>query len=454
MDFPFDILDHIFSFLISHPECLIACSEASPVFSHMVEKYRYYHVVIHTGETKIEYCLEPSYLTNLLSDKPRIANYVHVLQVEFPLHRWQMAPYLEQIIPILPMFPVLECIVLSAPYFEISWEENLSQDFKKAIEGCLHLPSLKEVHVGCFDFPLSTLDDHANIDCFSFSGTPTISEFADATYPHLTYLSVEDPFFDKSGYPIIFNSWAKQHIAKLQSLKCDYPSDETTLELLASCSDTLNNLDLSLTGSISSECESSLVAYHSDIESFIPVATTYELKKRYLSPDRGTHPRVNLSSLSHLQHLTIRAVIYFSRGDYYNICVTFLPAAMEILNTVSSLQQLTIEINVNISSGYRSPYDFATIDDVDLSPLTGLTPLAENPVSIRHIDLYFNFEDEKFPQTKIVSLLAMYGGLKGLIKRGVLVVHMGTAQTFLDKGASKCVLHMHQRPRSLLDTFT
>jgi len=219
----------------------------------MVEKYLYYHTVIHTGETQVKYRLEPSYLVKLLSDKPRIANYVRVLQVEFPYQ--QVAPYLDQITSILPMLPVLECIMLSSPGRHISWEKDLSQEFRTAVEGCLHLPTLKEVHVDCFDFPLSTLDSHANIDCFSFSGTPKISEFADTAHLQLTSLSVEGPFFDGRDLPTIFNAWAIQHIDKLQSLKCDYSKDETVAELLVGCSETLNTLDLSLTGFITSECE-------------------------------------------------------------------------------------------------------------------------------------------------------------------------------------------------------
>jgi len=452
MDFPFDIFDHIFCFLISDPECLIACSEASPVFSRIAEKYQYYHVVIHTGEAQVECRLEPSCLTKLLSDKPRIANYVRVFQVEFPYQ--QVALYLDQITSILPMFPVLECIVLSTPGRNISWEKDLSRDFRRAVEDCLHLPTLKEVHVECFDFPLSTLGNHANIDCFSFSGTPKVSEFADTAHLQLISLSLEDHFFDERDLPTIFNAWAIQHIDKLQSLKCDYSNDERVLELLVGCSSALNTLDLSLSGFTTSDCEFTtgrIFYIEHCIESTIPVATTYEIKERHARPDRDIPiPRVKLSSLLHLQHLTIRTTIYFYRGDvydYYESCNTFLPAAMEILKTASSLQQLSIEINLDLSSGYRNFYDSATIDDVDFSPLTYL---AESPASIRHIDIYFNFESRKFTHAKIVSLLAKYGGLMELIERGVLVIHMDTAPTFLDKGSKRAV---HRNPRSLLRMF-
>jgi len=260
MEIPFDILDHIFSFLISHPASLVACSEAHHVFSRMAEKYRYYHIITHTGRTYFKYNLEPSHLTKLLSDKPRIANYVRVLQVEleFPFRASQMAPYLEQIATILPMFPVLECIVLPYRGGTVSWKKDLPQSFRKALEVCLHLLTLREVHVsGFLDFPLSTLDNHANIDCFSLRGPPQKSEFADTTYPQLKSLSVKG--FHDQHHHAYFGDWAIQHIAKLQSLKYDYSSDVTIPELLEICSDTLNNLDLNLGDSMGDKCEPSVV---------------------------------------------------------------------------------------------------------------------------------------------------------------------------------------------------
>ena len=78
MNLPFDILDHIFGFLIKHSASLVACSEAHPVFSRMVEKYQYYCLTI-VLESR---CGHLTVLTKLLSDKPRIGNYVRVLRIE------------------------------------------------------------------------------------------------------------------------------------------------------------------------------------------------------------------------------------------------------------------------------------------------------------------------------------------------------------------------------------
>lgn len=156
---------------------------------------------------------------------------------------------------------------------------------------------------------------------------------------------------------------------------------------------------------------------------------------------------INLSSLPHLQHLTIRAAIFFFRGDtcdVYENCITFLPAAVQILKTASSLQQLTVEINVDLSSGFEDTShcgEHATIDDVDLSPLTALTEL---PASFHHIDLHFNF-DWNITHAEIVSLLADFGGLTKLIEQGVLVIHMDNAPTFLDMGSKSTIVYPEGR---------
>jgi hypothetical protein len=250
MEIPLDIVDHTFSFLISDKDSLIRCSEAHPVFSRMVEKYQYYHINLHAhGHIS-------SYFTKLLSDKPRIGAYVHVLQLQ--LYRGLM-PLLEEMVAILPMFPALECIVLSTTLKKISWQEDIPQRFRKALEDCLRLPTLQEVHMCCWDFPLSTLDNHPNIQYLAFSGTTQFSELADTTHPHLKFLSVEN--FYQPDDLTISSIWAEKHTTKLQSLKYDYSSNAPILELLKYCSDTLSNLDLTLTGYKQAGCESEFLIF-------------------------------------------------------------------------------------------------------------------------------------------------------------------------------------------------
>jgi hypothetical protein len=123
-------------------------------------------------------------------------------------------------------------------------------------KGCLRLPSLQEVYIGCSDFPLSTLDNHVNISSFSFSGTSYPSELLDTAYPQLKSLSVENPYGNPDDRTT-FTAWAIRHISKLQSLKHDCPSKFDSLHktLLQGCSDTLNHLDFTLSGL---QCEFSI----------------------------------------------------------------------------------------------------------------------------------------------------------------------------------------------------
>jgi len=244
---PFDVIDHIFSFLKSHPKALLACSKAHPVLSQIVERYRFHHIVIHTGVIDFNYSFRPSGLLRRLAETPWIIKYVAILQIEFNYHQYlgpaQMTPYLEEIASLLPMFPVLECIMLPTRRSGLSWQD-LPQRFRSAVENCFHLLTLQEVHVGDMYFPLSMLDNHANINYLSLSGPPEIEPvYLKTTYPQIKSLAFERFEHRYSG---IFRTWAKQHIVGLQSLKYDLSCHKIILDVLEICSGTLENLYLCL----------------------------------------------------------------------------------------------------------------------------------------------------------------------------------------------------------------
>ena len=254
MEFSFDILDYIFGFLKSDSKSLIACSKAHPVFSPIVERHLYYNVIIPTSpDFEVEvtdhgYCLEPSDLIQLLSKTPQIANHVRILQIAFCEYDPNPeTPSFEQIALILPIFPALECIMLTTDHnIYLSWQDSLPQSLKTAVEDCLRLPTLQEVHIGDLQFPLSLLNNHANINYFSLSDSLQLPDFPDDTYLTLKSLAVED--MDHPNYCTFFSTWAKRRITKLQSLKCDYDhsNEQMILEFLEICSGTLNDLDLRL----------------------------------------------------------------------------------------------------------------------------------------------------------------------------------------------------------------
>lgn len=137
----------------------------------------------------------------------------------------------------------------------------------------------------------------------------------------------------------------------------------------------------------------------------------------YYNSSRIQNAPLSIRLPSHLQNLTIRALIrfYCDDDDPYERCESFLSAAIEILKTAPPLHCITLEVNVDLTDA-----DHAIFDDVDLSPLMSL---ADSPRSFHRIDLHFNF-DWDFTRTKLVSLLANVRGLTELMEEGVLVVHL------------------------------
>ena len=194
--------------------------------------------------------------------------------------------------------------------FRTSWQK-LPENFRTAMGDCLRLLTLQEVHVHNFDFPLSMLDGHANINCFSLYGPPQVADRPNNTYPQLKSLS-----FGYVEHLDFSSTWAKQRIVELQSLACDY-FESMISEFLEICSDTLDDLDLNLE---CGGCESSL--------------RFYDLHNVELNiPDRrkcGEMPSINHFSLPRLQHLTIRANVHEGPRDPQGISrdVSTLPAAV------------------------------------------------------------------------------------------------------------------------------
>ena len=263
-ELPFDVLDRVFSYLKSHPKALFACSEAHPFLSQIVEKYRFHHIIISTGlgVSKFPCTFNPYDLRKELAKTPRIVQYVAILQFEFNYAQHQadsecllasfwekvapkiLAYYLEEIASLLPMFPVLECIMLPTLSYTLKFLWQETQSFRSALENCLHLPTLQEVHIGDMSFPLSMLDNHANINHLALSGPPKIEpEYLETTCPQIKSLTLEGFECDRSQ---AFRTWAKRHIVGLQSLKSDLSCSEIILDVLKICSNTLENLYLCL----------------------------------------------------------------------------------------------------------------------------------------------------------------------------------------------------------------
>jgi hypothetical protein len=247
MHLSLEILDHIFSFLVSHRETLIACSN-DPVLSPIIERHLYYHMVVKVGHGETDHAYESNQLSQLISENPRILYHVRILQLH--VHdfwwwnqNWSFKDFLDEFAPTLLMFPVLECVMLTlsdARSDTWSW----SNAFRTALEDRLKLSTFKEIHLtGSKGFPFSILDHCKNIENLTLSGSFIAEgQYCDQDLPRLKSLSLLTHFISSSLF-----AWVKLHINGLQSLTCGLSSMALLPKILGVCSGTLKNLEVDLT---------------------------------------------------------------------------------------------------------------------------------------------------------------------------------------------------------------
>ena len=86
--FPPEIFSEIFSFLTSEACVLVPCSQAHPIFAKIVELTLYAHVIVHNRDSDADnedehyFKFKLYQFSTLLSDNPRILNYLRSLCVE------------------------------------------------------------------------------------------------------------------------------------------------------------------------------------------------------------------------------------------------------------------------------------------------------------------------------------------------------------------------------------
>ena len=107
MQLSVEVVDHIFSFLVSERETLVACSE-DPVLFPIVERHLYHQITV-----SIPYGtsngFEPGRLIKFVSENPRILNYVRILEsktrILYPPN--SVKKYFDDLAKILLLFPQL-----------------------------------------------------------------------------------------------------------------------------------------------------------------------------------------------------------------------------------------------------------------------------------------------------------------------------------------------------------
>ena len=249
--FPPEIFTEIFSFLTSEARALVACSQAHPSFAQLVEPTLYAQVVIHDRDADDEdehhLRFKPHQLTALLSDNPRILNYLHGLFVD--LTRQCSNEVTEEIIAILGRLK-LERIQLTftatgANIAQGHWG-SLPIAFRTAFVACISTSSMKEIFLdGIYGIPLSTFVDCAGLKRlrFHYYVVPPSNRLRSLKFPHLEALELLDWVMD-SHSPNFFSSDA----CRLRSLT--FTTSNTKVihnflpHVLAVCSTTLLNLSI------------------------------------------------------------------------------------------------------------------------------------------------------------------------------------------------------------------
>src|SRR5258708_6681555 len=135
---PFDVIDHILSFLQWEHAALTSCSEADPLLSRIAERHLYAHITVEeqNAPSSDPYYFDQFQLYKRLHDNPRIANYVRglrvlvnprTLNISIPNKSTNQKPTIHLI---LPMLPLLERIALACPSGYITWS-HLPEEFQQ-----------------------------------------------------------------------------------------------------------------------------------------------------------------------------------------------------------------------------------------------------------------------------------------------------------------------------------
>jgi len=298
---PVEILDNIFSRLDSCS--LEASSAAHHLFSRIAERHLYADICL-TIETQWDSDSEGSkldsktsitvaQLSNLLEERPHIANYVFSLTIDLS------DEIVEGPLPFMTLLWNLNKMTIKGPdgFNKLKLPENL----QLSLENCLRLPSMQEVEVTGIEIPLSFLHHCKGIKTLNVEAC-AISELAgpelDSSHdgPFLKDLIIIDVYVQNLK---IFAPWMAKCCKRLQHLRVSPYSDETETFLaiepiFISCSNTLTSLDIDL-GFL---CKP-IPHFHSELIYQIPcVRLIYSLSdpKPSLSPSsqRSHSPRENI----------------------------------------------------------------------------------------------------------------------------------------------------------------
>ena len=410
MQLPVEVVDHIFSFLVSDRRTLIdiACSE-DPVLFPMVERHFFHQITVLIPYGKIDHGFQPDRLFNLVSENPRILTYVRNLEIYTKIYHDSdsVMKCFDDLAKTLLLFPKLEFISLWSVEGLGRWPDF----FQATLKERLNLSTVKKLHIGGeMPVPLFLFDHFKNIENLSIAGTRgAVGQACDSTLPQLKSLTLLIQYFPPSLLP-----WLKLHIKELQSLECMLLHWKDLSELLGACSG-LNKLDVDVRFSpckvhVSSDLHDATLKY---------LDCSYENSQmRELRYEKLTIVPPNL------QQLTIRTGVDLEyENDALKFHSSYLPVTAKIINSFPSLSQhLVLDICIDLTGIQFSNLSY--LPDIDFSPLAVLGAAS---LSIPRIDLYVHTSGlpTAVILARLMSSLEKYEGIMKSIEEGVMVIHSG-----------------------------
>jgi len=216
--FPPEILTEIFGFLTSEAPALIACSQAHPTFAQLIEPILYAHVIVHdrlTDPNDHHLKLKPCQLSTLLSDNPRILNYLRILRVYLSFNEgWtEIAAILGEL-----KLERIQLTFTGTYYGCIGWEQ-LPMAFRTAFVTCISTSFMKEILLDRIEnMPLSSFADCAGLKRLGLFYDTIPPSNVSCNFPHLEALELFD--WNIIDLPVWqeFFSWARTHACGLRSL--------------------------------------------------------------------------------------------------------------------------------------------------------------------------------------------------------------------------------------------
>jgi len=418
MQLSFELVDHILSFLQSDPVSLKACHNSHPLLSQLAERHQFAHVVLDDFDTRDAFGFESSEFTKIIHRRPHIAAYVRSIEMK-------VVEYSQDLSSILSMMTLLKKVKLCGGR---QWQ-SIPEHFRQAFLDRTHLPSMEDVTIGRLsDFPLFALYNIKRL---------TLCQWLDYDYPpntsmddsvahkfQLDSLSLTD-FEPESLQKVI--AWVPSCTLRSLEISVDpdyYPDDLPYQGLLDHCSNSLTDLQLSI-GSQCMSCISLSSTLHLNL-SLVYSLSLFVGDQRLGESPAETFP-FTLSTLPHLERITVRAKVNFTISDTWNGRLrrrfsSPIPAIKHANKTISSqrLKLLKLDFYFTID-GHYGPLPPAEFIWSSLVQLVAESPFPCIKLHVKvAVDIWHRYRD--IAPDIMLNSLAESAELMSYVNRGVLVL--------------------------------